>query len=587
MATINSENIRDAYTAHYYLEDCGGFEVYCASGGKELDPRLDCMARLANYHQRSHQLRILDLGCGRGEMAHFFAARGDRVDAVDYSAAALELAAACFKDEPQLLKRVRFHCASVTNPKVYRGRYDIVLASDLIEHLAVSEVEQLYKLIRRHLKHDGIFIAHTFPNLWYYRYGYPRRRRHAALNGCDLPIQPRSAYEQQMHINEQSPRVLKRQLQQAFPHVLLWAGDHQTPAGSLARSFGKSGWRDAPSLFAIAARQPIDATKVIAVLNGLPDSQIITPPMPAMTFISAYLRRLLATLRQLPVLSSLVAYLHALWRLPQIHHGLIASHTAHTTRLTALEAELTQLRQQVKTVTEQLAAVSLTHDNNTTADQRWASWYQSFENHFRGSSEVIQQRLAVYLPYLMASPINEQTPLLDIGCGRGDWLALLKNHGYAARGIDSNADAIALAQQRGLIVTQAEMMVVLNQQPAQSLGAMTALHVVEHLPFVQVLQLLDEMRRVLIPGGLVIIETPNPENLTVGACHFYTDPTHQRPIVPAVLEFALKQAGFIDVQILHLNPDLPEHHLPGDDLLTQQFNRYLHGARDYAVVARV
>jgi ABC-type polysaccharide/polyol phosphate transport system ATPase subunit/SAM-dependent methyltransferase len=266
-----SDSVRAAYTSHYYLADCGGYETYREHGGKHLDPRLDCMARLARFHAGAGEgaLKILDLGCGRGELARHFAALGHSVDAIDYSPEALRLAEACFAGEPELRRRVVLQCASVTDPGVYRTQYDIVLASDLIEHLAPDELDRLYGLIRTHLAPDGCFVVHTFPNLWYYSYDHPRRRRLAIERGeTPPPVDPRSDYERLMHINEQSPARMRRQLRAAFEEVLLWAGDHEEPAGSLARPFGTRGWREARSLFAIAARQPIDPARVIAALDG-------------------------------------------------------------------------------------------------------------------------------------------------------------------------------------------------------------------------------------------------------------------------------------------------------------------------------
>jgi SAM-dependent methyltransferase len=567
-----SATVRHAYTAHYYLEDCGGYETYRAHGGKRLDPRLDCMARLAGYHRGRGSPRLLDLGCGRGEIARHFAALGYRVDAIDYSPDALRLAEDCFAGEPKLRRRVRLKCASVIDPRAYRGRYDIVLASDLIEHLAPTEVAQLYALIRRHLKRDGVFIAHTFPNLWYYRYGYPRRRRCAALQGEDLPAEPRSHYELQMHINEQSPRIMLGQLRAAFEEVLLWAGDHQEPAGSLKRPFGKNGWRDAPSLFAIAARHAIDPRRVVAVLQeptAPPEPSAVAANPPDAT-APTRAQRLVRRLRRLPFLRPLLDGLYAFIRLPFLHQ-----------EVQSLRAALENQREQAPAARQPLQA----RGDVLQPPPDLGTWYQDFENHFRGSPQVIRERLQVYLPELDASPVSVQAPLLDLGCGRGDWLALLRDAGYPARGVDTNPAALAQARQQGLEVEQADVIDCLNAQPLGSLGAVSALHLVEHLPFEHLLRLLDAAWRALVPDGLLIIETPNPENLSVGACHFHTDPTHHHPLVPAVLEFTVAHRGFTGTRILRLNPDLPEHCLSGADALTMRLNAYLHGPRDYAVLA--
>ncbi|EGV27858.1 Methyltransferase type 11 [Thiorhodococcus drewsii AZ1] len=604
-----SASVRHAYTAHYYLEDCGGYETYREHGGKQLDLRLDCMARLAAYRDGQPPLRLLDLGCGRGELARYFAAFGHHVDAIDYSADALRLAEDCFAGEPELRRRVRLECASVTDPQAYRGLYDIVLASDLIEHLAPSELEQLYTLIRRHLAPDGVFILHTFPNLWYYRYDYPWRRRQAALDGEDLPVEPRTPYELQMHINEQSPRVLRRQLRSAFEDVLLWAGDHLEPAGSLARPLGKDGWRSARSLFAIAGRRSIDADRVVEVLKvpapiaefgaAAPDSpaqessaaEVETPVCldrfaRAQTSNPVFLR-LLGALRRIAPLRAILDYLNALAKLADIPHSLVALGVSQSERQAAAEARIARLEAAIVAASAPSSAGQGDGiSGGSTGGQDLTAWYQDFENHFRGAPSVIRERLQVYLPLLAESPLSSETPLLDLGCGRGDWLALLRDAGYPARGVDTNSAALEQARAEGLTVEQRDVGTCLAGLPPSSLGAISAMHLIEHLPFAQTLSLLDASLRALVPGGLLILETPNPENLSVGACHFYTDPTHLRPLVPAVLEFAAVRCGFVEVRLMRLSPDRPENQVPGDDPLTSRYNAMLHGPRDYALVAR-
>lgn len=614
---LTSEAVRAAYTAHYYLEDCGGYETYRAHGGKRLDPRLDCMARLAGCHPGTGPKRILDLGCGRGELTRYFAALGHRVDAIDYAEEALRLAEACFAGEPETRARVRLVCLSITDPNAYQGQYDLVLASDLIEHLAPDEVERLYALIRAHLAPDGLFIAHTFPNLWFYRYDYPRRRRLAELQGESLPAEPRSPYELQMHINEQSPRVMRRQLSAIFEHVLFWGGDHQEPAGSLGRRFGVSDWRAARSLFAIAGRRPIESESVIGALataaaevpepvgaSSLPTadrlaslevnrpaetarhaSQAPAPTLEAADHVMADLSRariargrlgvLLNRLRRIRAVRWGLDYLHGLMRLAEIPNALVTLDTAHRTRQHELQTQIHELRQALADHAEHLAP-----------DQDLMDWYQDFEEQFRGPPEVIRERLSVYLPYLATAPLSAQTPLLDLGCGRGDWLELLRDQGYPARGVDTHPQALSAARGRGLEVESADVLEWLDSQAPDRLGAVSAFHLVEHLPFGVLLRLLDGAFRALAPEGVLIIETPNPENLAVGACHFHTDPTHLKPVVPAVLEFTARRCGFDDVRLLRLNPDLPEHRVTGEGACVDRLNAVLHGPRDYALVAR-
>jgi 2-polyprenyl-3-methyl-5-hydroxy-6-metoxy-1,4-benzoquinol methylase len=277
--------LRETYTSEYYTEDCGGYDVYAQTGGKNLaDPRLKSVATIAGLKAaglkaaglkaagRKTAGRVLDLGCGRGELAYYFAQNNYQVSAIDYSSNAIQLAQQCFVGEPELAKRVDFYCDSVCDIELPEShqQYDLAIASDLIEHLAVPEVDQLYAKVNQWLKPDGLFIIHTFPNLWYYRYGYQRRRHAATQLGAWLPVEPRSRYEQLMHINEQSPRVLKRQLQAQFQHVYLWFGDVLQPGGSLVTPYPIRQLREASSLYAIASNRPLDIEQLKQRLSSRP-----------------------------------------------------------------------------------------------------------------------------------------------------------------------------------------------------------------------------------------------------------------------------------------------------------------------------
>jgi 2-polyprenyl-3-methyl-5-hydroxy-6-metoxy-1,4-benzoquinol methylase len=260
-----SLSLRQTYTTDYYTQDCGGFESYKKHQGKKLeDSRLQAVASIASLKPSGC---VLDLGCGRGELAYYFAAQGYDVTAIDYSENAIALAEKCFEGEPHLRRRVELLCDNVCTVQLPQQQYDLAIASDVIEHLSSPEVETLYQQAANLLKSDGLFIVHTFPNLWYYRYEYARRQRVAASVGAYLPSQPRSRYELLMHINEQSPRVLKKQLSQAFENVLLWFGDLTNPGGSLVEKFSKQEICAAPSLFAVASHQAIDREKLKACLS--------------------------------------------------------------------------------------------------------------------------------------------------------------------------------------------------------------------------------------------------------------------------------------------------------------------------------
>ncbi|MGB7564056.1 MAG: methyltransferase domain-containing protein [Prochlorococcaceae cyanobacterium] len=185
-----------------------------------------------------------------------------------------------------------------------------------------------------------------------------------------------------------------------------------------------------------------------------------------------------------------------------------------------------------------------------------SEFYQAFEQRLRGSRKLILGRLEVYASLAESIEVRRA---IDLGCGRGEWLELLRAWGIHAFGVDLDAEAVASSQDKGLDVRLGEALGVLKEQEDSSLGLVTAFHLVEHLPF-QVLQdLVSESLRALVPGGLLILETPNPENLLVGASEFYLDPTHQRPLPSKLLAFLVEYTGFERVEILRLQePWKPE-----------------------------
>jgi O-antigen chain-terminating methyltransferase len=215
------------------------------------------------------------------------------------------------------------------------------------------------------------------------------------------------------------------------------------------------------------------------------------------------------------------------------------------------------------------------------------AFYTAFEDRFRGSRDVIRDRLGVYLPVIRdAGAGTDQASVVDLGCGRCEWLELLKDEGLEARGVDTNGAMIALAAQLGVEAEQGDALEFLEETAPDSLGAVTAMHVVEHLSFRQQVRLIDLALRALRPGGVLVLETPNPENLTVGAFTFWNDPTHSRPIPPETLQAMAELRGFGRAEILRLHPypsaaHLPEPGTPVRDVM----NHLLYGPQDYAILA--
>lgn len=181
------------------------------------------------------------------------------------------------------------------------------------------------------------------------------------------------------------------------------------------------------------------------------------------------------------------------------------------------------------------------------------SFYRAFEEKFRGSRELIRSRLEVYLPFVR--PLLAQYPsghVVDLGCGRGEWLELLRDEGFDAQGVDLDDGMLEACRSIGLSVHTGDAVSFLSKLPDESQVVVSAFHLVEHISFEVLQQLVKESLRVLMPGGLLILETPNPENLLVGACGFYMDPTHQRPIPPPLLAFVPEYIGFKRTKVLRL-----------------------------------
>lgn len=210
-------------------------------------------------------------------------------------------------------------------------------------------------------------------------------------------------------------------------------------------------------------------------------------------------------------------------------------------------------------------------------------FYRAFEDRYRGSRELIGQRLEAYLPFIQPLPVIYQPAnAVDLGCGRGEWLELLQGAGFAPQGVDLDADMLAACTERGLTVTQGDALAHLQTLDDASQCIVSGFHIAEHLAFDYLKALVQEALRVLKPGGLLILETPNPENVVVGTSSFYLDPTHLRPIPPLLLSFLPEYYGFARVRTVRLQ-ESPELHQRNDVRLMD----VLAGVSpDFAIVAQ-
>ena len=263
----------------------------------------------------------------------------------------------------------------------------------------------------------------------------------------------------------------------------------------------------------------------------------------------------------------------------------------------ALRAELAALSGQVAALSGEVAALrAATGDREGRLpgpSDRFAAVYPAFEDRFRGSEEDVRARLAAYLPDV--ERVTSGRPALDVGPGRGEWLAMLAERGVPSYGVELHADfAARLREARGLDVVHGDAVAHLAGVERGSLDLVTAFHVVEHLDMDTLLALLAAARAALRPGGALLLETPNPSNLVMGACNFYFDPTHLRPLPPALLEFLVAASGFSDVQVRPLHPkedaDLSGLRLEGveprtERLLGAALQKGFFGPQDYAVLS--
>jgi SAM-dependent methyltransferase len=195
--------------------------------------------------------------------------------------------------------------------------------------------------------------------------------------------------------------------------------------------------------------------------------------------------------------------------------------------------------------------------------------YFAYEARMRAPTAEVRERQRPYVERLRG-----HAPVLDVGCGRGELLQLLREAGIEARGVDANADMVAYARGEGLDVAQADLFDALAE--ARDLGAVVALQVVEHLPPGGVTRFLELARAALRRGGVLIAETINPAT-PAALRHYFADLTHAQPLVPETLELLVRQAGFAETDIVYLNQQEPS----GDPRVDAQ----LFAPLDYALVA--
>lgn len=274
-------------------------------------------------------------------------------------------------------------------------------------------------------------------------------------------------------------------------------------------------------------------------------------------------------------------------------------------RMAELERERAQDRREI----QRLRALASRHalDPSPEADPRTRgteltdspvlddSTYVQFELRFRGSPQEIKERQLDALRFV--GPLaGSSAPLLDLGCGRGEWLTVLRDAGISAYGVDSNAGMVADAQALELDARCEDALTHLESLDESSLQAVSAFHFAEHVPLNFLTRILDAAFLAMRPGGLLLLETPNPTNLVVGSASFYLDPTHLRQLHPDFLEFLVESRGFEEVEVHFVHPtvdgallragDPGEGYDPRLSRVVESAEWALFGPQDYVVVAR-
>jgi O-antigen chain-terminating methyltransferase len=220
--------------------------------------------------------------------------------------------------------------------------------------------------------------------------------------------------------------------------------------------------------------------------------------------------------------------------------------------------------------------------------------YATFTEAFRGPESVVKDRIRPYVEDLRAAPTG--LPVLDLGAGRGELLELLAEAEIPAYGVDSNSTFVRRAEEKGLDVRKEDARAHLRTLAPGSVGAVVGIHFADRVAPDELIELLELAARAVASGGVVLFESPNPENLVVGATSAYLDPSVRRPVPPTLLAFLVESRGFTDVEIrrLHRDEELEALARPKQDEawaedvapLVDAVNFHLFGPSEYAVIAR-
>jgi 2-polyprenyl-3-methyl-5-hydroxy-6-metoxy-1,4-benzoquinol methylase len=205
--------------------------------------------------------------------------------------------------------------------------------------------------------------------------------------------------------------------------------------------------------------------------------------------------------------------------------------------------------------------------------------YARFAERFRGSEEFVKTAQRFYIPHFAGCK-----EVLDIGCGRGEFLELMRDAGIPARGIDLSRESVDLCRAKELKADDADLFPYLESPPDASIDGIFCAQVVEHLAPAQIPEMIRLTARALRRGGVLVIETPNPECLAIFATHFYLDPAHTRPVPQALLAFYMEENGIGQIEVHRRSPAIET--MPALASLPKDFRDAFFGGLDYAILGR-
>ncbi len=202
-----------------------------------------------------------------------------------------------------------------------------------------------------------------------------------------------------------------------------------------------------------------------------------------------------------------------------------------------------------------------------------------FADRFRGPESYVRKNFESYLGYF-----EGRKRVVDLGCGRGEMLELLRDAGVPATGVDGDAESVAICRSKGLTAVEANLFAYLDGQADGAFEVLFCSQVIEHLPPLELPRFIRLCAAKLERGGVLILETPNPECLAIFASHFYLDPTHQRPVPPTLAAFHMEEAGFGRLEVKRLAPAIDS--MPSLASLPSDFREAFFGCLDYAITGR-